>query len=409
MSVYLKNRYKLLDFAEQKGIPSIYDLLSKLQPMPDQGVACTDGKTIYINVETFEDLVYTDQFFILCHEMLHILYNHHKYSHDKYPDRELLNICQDVVINEYLYKRLKYKPALEGLFLDNVAEVLNDLGYISGSLRYHGQLTTEGLYEYLSRSESKARDIKTYLKSDQDIIPQQEDADSMTQETMKDLMDALRITEDHLRIECGQDIRRDLTPKSKKYQFNKSCGVGSVEHARVDKQADTVLDKTEIIKFVKQFVGTNAVIKGRSQTYTRPNRRIQSHDYVMKGYKHTKTIKNIVIYLDISGSMDQQFVTDMYNTLKALYQTTKFELYTFDYSLRKEEMQDHAPYTGGGTNINNVLKHIDENNIDVAIMITDCEDSFTLKNVKHDLLVFTNNRQVKTANPKVRLAYWRDY
>ena len=96
----------------------------------------------------------------------------------------------------------------------------------------------------------------------------------------------------------------------------------------------------------------------------------------------------------------------MYLTLEKLYKQVKFKLFTFDNWIHEEKFDGKSPYTGGGTDITSVLKHIKDTNSDVSIMITDCEDNFTLKHVTSDLMVFTNNKSITNTNPKVKLAYW---
>ena len=71
----IENRYQLMDYAESKGLHSIYDLLDKLKDV-NEGIACTNGTDIFVNPKEFNTLDTQDQFFILCHEMLHIIYHH---------------------------------------------------------------------------------------------------------------------------------------------------------------------------------------------------------------------------------------------------------------------------------------------------------------------------------------------
>ena len=69
-------------------------------------------------------------------------------------------------------------------------------------------------------------------------------------------------------------------------------------------------------------------------------------------------------------------------------------------------MENDRLYSGGGTDISKVLRHIDSNKFDTAILITDCEDEFSLDKVKSDLLIFTNDLKFKSSNPKVKVSYF---
>ena len=389
------NKYKLLELAEKKNIPSIYDLLPKLQ-VKKGSIACTDGSTIFIDPDIFYGLDPMFQFFILSHELLHILYKHHEMSPEEYPNRKLLNICQDVVINEYLIKRLRYTPP-DGIFLSNLSGALINLGLIYGQLSYNGVLTTKQLYEYLSRNIRDNDKLDKFIDSfPNDIIDPEDYEDSVDDQILDEVRDALKITDDILSSELGEEI----------VKLESSEGGSTTKGAGTPATPSKVYSHLELVKFINKFVGTHAVVKGRSRTFTRLNRRVQSSDYVLKGYKNTKTVKEIVIYLDTSGSMSNQLIADLYNTLSVLYKTTKFRLFEFDYSLREVDMENDRLYSGGGTDISKVLRHIDSNKFDTAILITDCEDEFSLDKVKSDLLIFTNDLKFKSSNPKVKVSYF---
>lgn len=421
--VLLNNRYKLLDYAEKKGMPSIYDLLNKIEPCHD-AIAQTDGKTIYINPEEFEKMNFQDQFFIIAHESLHIIYKHTDktiYTTDKFKDRQLLNICQDVCINEYLLKRLKYRPN-DGVFLDTLSQFLRMYGYIKGDLEYHGQLTTTALYNYINGmcGQDGIDKLIQHFGSNSDLVEDRCQQPSLNSDSVKELSIIIKITKETLAKELDMQPEQldELAEELNDSMYDEigfsfddfsdgPAGKGTTTNGKSRKTDEAkVLSKKEIVNYVKTFVGSNAIIRGRSQTYTRPNRRVQSSQYVLKGMKHTKTLKEISIYLDTSGSMSQQFVDDMYLTLEKLYKQVKFKLFTFDNWIHEEKFDGKSPYTGGGTDITSVLKHIKDTNSDVSIMITDCEDNFTLKHVTSDLMVFTNNKSITNTNPKVKLAYW---
>ena len=63
-------------------------------------------------------------------------------------------------------------------------------------------------------------------------------------------------------------------------------------------------------------------------------------------------------------------------------------------------------YTSGGTDIQAVLDTIQNQKQDAAILITDCNDRFSLKNINYNLMIYTNDKTFKTDNPKVRLTYF---
>lgn len=395
----INNRYQLLELAEQKGIPSVYDLIDKVK-VHEGHVACTDGTTIYIDPALFNPLEPKHQFFILAHELLHIIYKHHEMTKStNYSNKQLLNICQDIVINEYLAKRLKYR-APDGLFLDNISNALLNMGLIHGPIYYNGTLTTKDLYNWLCRYAHRPdfQNLMDNMKNDQ-IEPSEDSEESTSPQLLREVCEALKIDKKILAREMNK-------PEEEVEEYDYVAGKEDARTGTYSKPTKIYSTK-DIVKFVKEFIGTNAVVKGRSRTFNRPNRRIHSNDYVMKGYKHTKNIKSITIYLDTSGSMNSQFVSNMYQTLSTLYQTTKFRLFEFDYSIREVDLKNDVLYTGGGTDISKVLRHIKDNKFDVSIMITDCEDTFTLDDIDSDLMIFTNMLSFKSNNPKVQVSYFK--
>lgn len=397
-----EKRYELLDYAEKKGFTEIYDLLDKVENKEDC-IACTDGKKIYVDIKEFNKLSVEDQFFILSHELLHIVYKHSEFPKEKYRDHELLNICQDVVINEYLLKKLRYRPS-NGVFFEDLNNILLHNGVTTGLASYSGTLTTAELYYYLYRyiGNDKFDDLIKELSKENDQIEEDEKGDTsnvITNEIITDIRKTLKITNKILCRENRSIQESDIE------DTNPEAGAGSGELTALSKNYK-IISKKEIIKYVERFIGNNAVIEGRKSTYTRPSRRIQSRDLIIKGYKRKKDIKEIAVYLDTSGSMDPSFVNNMYHTLKALYRTTKFKMYQFDHYVNKVSFESERMITSGGTNINYVLNHIKENKHDVAIMITDCQDRFSLKGFKSDLMVYTNELSFISDNPKVKVTYF---
>ena len=411
--IIFKHKYELLDYAEQKGLPSIYDLLEKVQAKKDTDIACTDGTNIYVNPDNFNEMTPEDEFFVLSHELLHILYKHNKMDPERYPNRELLNVCQDVVINEYLVKKLKHRPD-SALMLDNLSQYLKSRGKILWGLEYSGVLTTNSLYCYLvgMMDDQMKQDLSNMSDGlepgDQDSQGQASSEDTgITSDILKEIRTTLKIDNDMLSKEAHTRLTKEEIEETEPETEEKAAGAGQGNYKDLSGNV-RIVAKQDIIKFVQEFIGNHAVVKGRSQTYSRPNRRFHSNELLLKGYKHTKTIKEIAIYLDTSGSMNSNFVSDMFTTLKTIYQTTHFKFYQFDNYVQTVDLKNATGlYTGGGTYINGVLRHIEDHKHDVSIMITDCEDSFSLKNVKSELMIFTNNYKFKSDNDAVRVTYWQ--
>ena len=402
-----KKRYDLLELSKTYRLPKVYDLLNTIKNEESVPVAATDGASIVVNIDEFNNLPAESEFFILCHELLHILYHHldkDYYPEDIYANRELLNMCQDVVINEFLAKRLKYKEP-NGLYLDNIAKALYDRGRLKYSnLKYQGILTTKSIYNFFIKelddySIEQLLDDLNY-DSSEDRLEQDEDITIEEQQRLQDaicnIKKSLRINDDLLQNE-NRDRRAGV--------------IEGRDGKTIYKQEVKTISTKDMIEYINQFIGNNAVTKGRHRTYTRPSRRVAlQNNMLAPGYKHYKNINKISIYLDVSGSMPHYLVETLYKTLKLLYKTVTFDFYTFTTSIEKIDIKNTSYiYTGGGTDINKVLKNIETEKQDTAILITDCEDNFSLKNVKSNLMIYTNNTTFKNDNnPLVKLTYFKD-
>lgn len=403
-----KHRYDLLELSKNYRLPKVYDLLNTIKNNPDVDIAATDGTSILINLDNFNNLSAESEFFIICHELLHILYHHldeKYYPKDKYDKRELLNMCQDVIINEFLAKRLKYKEP-NGLYLDNISKVLNNRGYLSGSLKYNGTLTTKELYDFINRElyqdDQKIQDLLNDIDYDSSDDRLEKDEDSIVtlneserlEAAISNIKKTLKITDELI----------DKENKDKESGFTEGRNGTTSSAPKIE-----TVSTAEMIKYINQFIADNAVEKGRHRTYTRPSRRVNlSNDMLAPGYKHYKNIKRIAIYLDVSGSMHPTLVSNLYDTLRLLFKKVEFDLYTFTVSVSKVDIKNNSSIRiGGGTNINNVLKHINDTNQDVAIMITDCEDKFSLKGVNTNLMIYTNDTRFVSDNSNVKLTYFK--
>ena len=414
-----KKRYELFDLAKKHRLNKIYDLLNVIKPITDgtDAPACTDGAEIFVDEEKFNEYSAQDQFFMLCHESLHILYHHNDvnyYPIEVYSNRTLLNICQDVVINEYLQSQDKLGYRCEsGLYLDNLNEFLIKNNIIKNRINLWGLLTTKNLYDRIIREmgnegTSNNEDIKEALEQlsnqygndrkepseDKSSNVQQQLAEQAVSDAMANLKKSLKISDEDINYENKDRV---------------AIAVGDGSVTTTASYEVKTIDYREMIKYIEQFVGNNAIVKGRHRSYNRPSRRIQlSNNMVAAGYKNYKDINKIQIYLDVSGSMNESLVSNLFGVLKNLYRRVPFDFYTFNHYIQKIDIDKTSTiYTSGGTDIQLVLDTIKNQKQDAAILITDCNDQFSLKNVNYNLMIYTNDKNFKTDNPKVKLTYFK--
>jgi len=392
----INNRYEIQSLANKYRLPKIYDLLNLLKPSDDV-LAYTDGKDIFVNAEEFNERTAEDKFFILAHESLHIIYGHcdkKYYPPEYYTNREILNVCQDICINEFLSRRLMYKVT-DGLYLDNMSAWLIANGYSKWPFTYYGGLTTKQLYDYIMRQvppEDRDKFTEQFVVSDLA-------SDDMNSGMSNPLLDAvIKDIKSNLKI-SDSDIDRE---------HEDSAGQSSEYTGTTNSALANIISSKDLVKYINSYIGNNVVIKGRTRSYSRPNRRLQSKDFVLPGFRNIKHINKVSIYLDVSGSMDDSLVNNLFKTLKNLYSKIPFDFYTFNTYINKIDMKTvNSIYIGGGTNIQRVLNEIEKNKDDHAILITDCDDRFNLDKVSVNILLYTNNYSISSNNDKVEIAYFR--
>lgn len=415
--ILFKKRYELLALAKKHRLPKVYDLLNTIKINNGIELAATDGKLIYINEENFNTSSASSQFFVLCHELLHIIYHHNDelyFPRETFSNKKLLNICQDVVINEYLSKRLGYRED-SGVYLDNFSEALMNHHLIYGPILYKGVLTTASLYKYVvNRFKDDNEDHQQllndmYSNTSNDLVDPPEEEEENTQATqVNNKVDEETLDEAIENIRDRLKITDSIIDEETKYRNEEAIAGQDDTRDSLTVPTTKKISSKEMINFIEQFIGNNALIKSRHRTYTRPSRRLTlESNLVAPGYKRTSTVKRICVYLDVSGSMDSNLVSTLFNTLKSLYRKVEFDLYTFNHSIYKVDI-NKASYlsVGGGTDIQTVLDTIKKENQDAAILITDCEDRFSLNGIETNLMMYTNDLQFKSDNKNVQVTYF---
>lgn len=120
--------------------------------------ACTDGRTIVVNLKFFESLSLDERVFVLAHEIYHVMAMHprrmkyyganglfgHEFSF------ELFNVAADAVINQCLVDdRIGKMPQIGVLFPNGVTDAKGNVHKVTGREK------PEDVYEWLMRSSGK--------------------------------------------------------------------------------------------------------------------------------------------------------------------------------------------------------------------------------------------------------------
>ena len=282
---------------------------------------------------------------ILMHEALHILNAHITSRSSIVEDMKLANIAMDMAINQYIK------------------------GLPDGCVNVNDFKTKDG------QPMPKYRTFEVYLR----ILKETKDT------TNKEQLSKFIPMDDH-----DWD---NLTPEEKE-QYNKNvaeifkrsldrAGNSMSPHGRtmsqvVDLHERESAKKTSIAELLK-IVKKTLVLPDRTPTWTRANRR---YGNFVPGFKKDQ-VPTVTIYLDSSGSISITEIREFSKVITSLLDTIPKKLklanwHTEVYSFVEIESLDQATKTineSGGTDIDCVMRHIDANPCNLAIILTDgCYD-----------------------------------
>lgn len=122
--------------------PFFGSLVTRLNPVDATNTswcktAATDGKNLYYNANFVSNITRDELKFLICHEILHCLYNHIGRRGNR--DKDLYNMASDYVVN-YTLKKNKIGSLIAGTLYDE---------------RYTDEMTSEEVYELLKQKQVK--------------------------------------------------------------------------------------------------------------------------------------------------------------------------------------------------------------------------------------------------------------
>lgn len=290
--------------------------------VPTAGVNVTDGINLYINPDFFKSLSLVQRVELLIHECGHIMHYHinRAKSLGSEVDHKLFNIAADLTLNEPLTSLHEF-----GVTIAKVKEMIPDL--LDGE-------TTEYYY--------------SKLKQEQDKLKQE-----------------LSTIDDHGEWLEGTDqsveVVKEIIKQSMKKAVNNAGGAGNVPGNIM-----TILEnmyksevnwKQELRRF---FDKSNQFMKNKSRK--KRNRRYG----VMFPGKRKQPILKIAIAVDTSGSISDEYLTQFFTEIKAIYNTTPCELIVMEADTEVKKIYSYDPkqkieVTGrGGTCYQPVFNKVNE-------------------------------------------------
>jgi predicted metal-dependent peptidase len=354
--------------------------------------ACVDKNgNIYFNANFFESLSEDMIHFVLSHEVMHLLLDHH----NRLGGRQafLWNVAGDVLINEMLIEHFQSQ---------GVALNLSD--YItSRSMNFivdHNSLTTEEVYDLIIQNSPKGG--KSFGNGEKGGIQGSDDLANF----------------DHGDAPEGETIREasEATPGNGKEWAD--AGLEAATRSRMagncpafmERQIDSLLNPevawNEVLAY---YLRQKFCMSSRNRhTFTPPNRRYLYQDVILTSRIGAKK-PSIAFSIDTSGSMSQSDISKGISEMDAIRKLYKVPVYLMeaDYDVHRAKWVQHNESIpslkgGGGTSFVPVMAHLQANKPDVDLLVyfTDGYGEFG-SDPGFDVLWVINNKSVTPPYGKV--------
>ena len=329
-------------------------------------LAIDDNLNLYVNWDFFTTLSESQKYAVLQHELLHVLLGHTKVRPNEKISRMATNIAMDTIINTLIYRttRVEIETGWLNYDFDGTDPVLT-FGDQKIKIKSIREKTWTDVYDEIMRHN----EIKQFLSN---------------------------MEEKHVMFGAKND--KDWTE-----ELEKGMAIGRMAgtKSKLQNELETILYEPKIKWQNVLKTAIKKIING-GYTWTRPNKKTRPHGYYMPANDKIKKIKNIIVAIDVSGSISEtearQFVSEVYFLINNI--VNSLTIYFFDTKILKMEIiknkndlktKINKIPLGGGTDFKSVF---DEPQIkkathdDIMIIFTDGYDDYpdNRKNFRGDVL-----------------------
>lgn len=313
----------------------------------------TDGLNIEANPQFFVDFSPKDRVFGLLHETWHVALQHNFRRGDRNP--KIWNFACDYSIHSlmkkeglHVWERALYDPKYDDKSAEEIYKLLMD--------------------EVKQKSDSSG-------EAEQDII------DSMQNPMGDDLqqpgnIDAVPTPQ---QIEAQKEILRkidDILVKAATLANIENKSIGNLPDY-IQQRLGDLLNPT--IPWPKLFRNWMTSQSPDDYSMTRPNKRFMPHFHMPSLY--SKSLGEVVCMCDASGSVGEKEFTKFFSEcayIKRILNPQKFTVASWDtdirsvYTFRKGQKINVPEFKGGGgTDIDPVLRYLNNNKPEIAVIFTD--------------------------------------
>ena len=332
-------------------------MLLDMQPCDSIDTAGTDGSVLLYNPEWCASLDIDEFIGLLAHECMHVALQHPMRAEKYKLNKELYNIAADIVINDFLHLNNYSLP--KGVLFDT---------------HFRG-MTTEEVYAEIKNNPNMQALARAIQESKAKVV----------------------LGSDLLQPKEGNDAAGKLATAKITSQNQKSA---SLENSEIIREFNALMNPTLPWNVIlRRYV--NGLVKD-DYSWSRPNRRYQ--DYYMPSIVDTETLTKVNVYIDVSGSVNDDTVTTFLSELKGIY--NHYGLEAMDVSFFSTRINKTVHLTDkwkdikisdsdGGTSIRPVIENLNKNKANINIVFTDGYfDEDPIDRAKYPLLwlIYDNNK-----------------
>jgi predicted metal-dependent peptidase len=338
-------------------------------PLQEENTWCTtaavDGRYIYWNRKFFESLTLDETIFVLCHEIMHVVYDH--FGRRSHRDPGYWNMAGDFVINSMLINEkigaMPMKPVVDK---DEEGNTSQRVGLYDK--RYEGW-TSEAVYDDLQK-----RQVKKQMTLDVHIQLGKDAQDGDGKKQMKGIP-----------IEVDEEALKGIRESLKDKILQAAQAAAGKMPAGIARLVDHLVEaKINWRDYIRETIQSQLTA---DYTWHKPNRRHSSSDIVFPSLIKEETI-DVEVSIDQSGSISAEMARDFLSEIMGIteqYSSYRIAVSTFDTKLYNrqvftedniDEMLTYEPKGGGGTDIGVVWRYLQKNAIEPKLLIvfTDLED-----------------------------------
>jgi len=326
--------------------------------------ACIDKHgNIYFSKLFFDSLCDNHIHFVLAHEVMHLLLDHHNRRGAREPF--IWNVAGDVLINEMLQDHFNSSGIHTSFTSGYVTSKSLDISID------HNSVTTEEVYDKIvqeageevkkmkSKNNNSSKETGGISNDIVDWGPGEEPNSNNIRDKSEDTP-----TNGKEWAEAGLEAATRSRMAGNCPEFMER---------RIDKLINPEVPWHEVLAY---YLRQKFCMNSRSRhTFTPPNRRYLHQDIILTARKGSKT-PSVAFSVDTSGSMSPQDITKGISEMDAIRKMYKVPVYFMeaDCDVHKARwVQHYEPIPtaagGGGTSFVPVIEHLKNNKLDVDVLI----------------------------------------